>query len=64
VPGLAGARVLYRDGAPVATLVAGVFAALEPMDAAAEWVAKTRLLRGDTATDTPVETETESEATH
>ena len=46
VPALTGARVLYRDGMPVATLVGGVFAALEAMDAAAEWAAKSRLLRG------------------
>ena len=47
VPGLAGARVLYRDGVPVATLISGTFKALEPMDAAAEWAAKSRLLRGE-----------------
>ena len=47
VPALSGARVLYRDGAPVATLVGGVFGALETMDAAAEWAAKARLLRGE-----------------
>jgi ATP-dependent Lhr-like helicase len=45
VPSLAGARVLYRDGAPVATLIAGEFSALEPMDETAAWAAKTRLLR-------------------
>ncbi len=33
LPGLTGARVLYRDGAPIATLIAGAFTALEPMDA-------------------------------
>ena len=47
VPGLAGARVLYRDGVPVATLISGTFKALESMDAAAEWAAKSRLLRGE-----------------
>jgi ATP-dependent helicase Lhr and Lhr-like helicase len=47
VPGLTNSRVLYRDGVPVATLVAGMFAALEPMDPAAEWAAKSRLLRGE-----------------
>jgi len=46
VPNLTSARVLYRDGVPVATLVAGVFTALESMDAAAEWAAKSKLLRG------------------
>ncbi len=45
VPNQAGARVLYRDGAPIATLVAGQFTALEPMDEAAAWAARTRLLR-------------------
>jgi ATP-dependent helicase Lhr and Lhr-like helicase len=45
IPSLAGARVLYRDGAPLASLVAGVFAPLEPMDAAEEWIAKSHLLR-------------------
>jgi len=46
VPNLTSARVLYRDGVPVATLVGGVFSALEPMDAAAEWAAKSKLMRG------------------
>jgi ATP-dependent Lhr-like helicase len=45
VPSLAGARVLYRDGAPIATLIAGEFTTLEPLDEAAAWAAKTRLLR-------------------
>jgi ATP-dependent Lhr-like helicase len=45
VPNQAGARVLYRDGAPIATLVGGQFNALEPMDEAAEWAARSRLLR-------------------
>ena len=46
VPSLTGARVLYRDGAPIATLIGGEFMALEPMDGAAEWTAKSKLLRG------------------
>nr|WP_249352494.1 MULTISPECIES: DEAD/DEAH box helicase [unclassified Rudaea] len=46
VPNLAGARVLYRDGAPIAALVAGEFNALEAMDEAAQWAAKKRLLQG------------------
>jgi ATP-dependent Lhr-like helicase len=46
VPNQTSARVLYRDGVPIATLVSGAFTALEPMDAAAEWTAKSRLLRG------------------
>jgi len=45
VPNQSGARVLYRDGAPIATLVSGQFAALESMDAAAEWTARSKLLR-------------------
>jgi ATP-dependent Lhr-like helicase len=49
VPSVAGARVLYRDGAPLASLVAGVFAPLEPMDAAEEWIAKSHLLRHEGA---------------
>ncbi|MDR3388083.1 MAG: DEAD/DEAH box helicase [Rudaea sp.] len=60
LPGLTGARVLYRDGAPIATLTGATFAALEPMDAAAEWAAKTRLLRGgDVSAELAAETETE-----
>ena len=46
VPALTGSRILYRDGIPIATLVAGTFNALETMDAAAEWKAKSFLLRG------------------
>jgi len=49
LPTLTNARVLYRDGTPIATLVAGEFAPLEPMDEAAAWAAKTRLLRGEPA---------------
>jgi ATP-dependent Lhr-like helicase len=45
VPNQSGTRILYRDGAPIATLVGGQFAALEPMDAAAEWTAHSKLLR-------------------
>jgi len=45
VPALVSSKILYRDGAPVATLVGGEFKALEPMDAATEWTAKSRLLR-------------------
>ena len=46
VPSLTSARVLYRDGVPVATWISGAFAALEPMDDAAEWAAKSKLMRG------------------
>jgi ATP-dependent Lhr-like helicase len=45
VPNQSGARVLYRDGAPIATLVGGQFNAHEPMDDAAEWTARSKLLR-------------------
>ncbi|MDE1885512.1 MAG: DEAD/DEAH box helicase [Xanthomonadaceae bacterium] len=45
VPALTGSRILYRDGLPIATLVSGNFNALEAMDAAAEWKAKSFLLR-------------------
>lgn len=45
VPTLTGSRVLYRDGVPIATLVAGLFTALEVMDEAAEWAARNQLLR-------------------
>ncbi|HEX6834642.1 MAG TPA: DEAD/DEAH box helicase [Rudaea sp.] len=45
VPTLTNARVLYRDGVPVATLVSGNFTALEPMDPTLEWTARTALLR-------------------
>ncbi|HET7796924.1 MAG TPA: hypothetical protein VFK72_03490, partial [Nevskia sp.] len=45
VPNQSGTRVLYRDGAPIATLVGGQFSALEPMDDAAEWAARSKLLR-------------------
>jgi ATP-dependent Lhr-like helicase len=46
VPNLTAARVLYRDGVPIATMISGIFAALETMDAAAEWAAKSKLMRG------------------
>jgi ATP-dependent Lhr-like helicase len=45
VPSLANARVLYRDGAPIAALVGGEFTALETLDAASAWTAKSKLLR-------------------
>jgi ATP-dependent Lhr-like helicase len=45
IPALSGSRILYRDGLPIATLVSGNFTALEPMDAAMEWKAKSTLLR-------------------
>ncbi len=45
VPALTNSKILYRDGVPIATLISGEFATLEPMDAALEWTAKSRLLR-------------------
>ena len=46
VPRLVGSRVLYRDGVAVAKLVAGQTTMLETMDAAAEYAARMKLLRG------------------
>ena len=48
VPALTGTRILYRDGVPVATLVAGEASFLEKMEPAAEWAAKKLLLRDTT----------------
>jgi ATP-dependent helicase Lhr and Lhr-like helicase len=45
VPSLTSARVLYRDGAPVATWISGTFTALETADAATEWTWRTTLQR-------------------
>jgi len=45
VPALTGTRILYRDGVPVATLVARETRFLEKMEPAAQWVAKKLLLR-------------------
>jgi ATP-dependent Lhr-like helicase len=57
VPALTGSRILYRDGAPIATLVSGTFTALEPMDAAMEWKARGFLLRGGECEPTAVQAE-------
>jgi ATP-dependent Lhr-like helicase len=57
VPALTGSRILYRDGAPIATLVSGTFSALEPMDAAMEWKAKGFLLRGGECEPTAAQAE-------
>jgi ATP-dependent Lhr-like helicase len=43
---LAGNRVLYRDGVPIALLAAGEVQFLETLDAASEWAAHKALLRG------------------
>ena len=45
VPALAGNRILYRDGLPLATLAGGEVRFLEPLDAAAQWEARNVLLR-------------------
>jgi ATP-dependent Lhr-like helicase len=45
VPALAGNRVLYRDGLPLATLTGGEVRFLDTLDAAAEWQARNTLLR-------------------
>jgi len=50
VPRLVGSRVLYRDGVAVAKLVAGQTTMLETMDAAAEYAARMKLLRGTART--------------
>ncbi|MEO8803309.1 MAG: DEAD/DEAH box helicase [Rudaea sp.] len=47
VSALTGSRVLYRDGVPIATLVAGNFNPLEAMDAASQWSAHCLLRRGE-----------------
>ena len=46
VPAITGSRVLYRDGVPVAKLVAGEITLLETMDAKTENMARTKLVRG------------------
>ena len=45
LPALAGNRVLYRDGLPVAVLAAGNVQFLQTLDAATEWDARNALLR-------------------
>jgi ATP-dependent Lhr-like helicase len=42
---LTGNRLLYRDGVPIALLVAGEVQFLETLDAASEWAAHKALLR-------------------
>ena len=56
VPALTGSKILYRDGMPIAALIAGDFTPIEPMDAAAEWTAKSRLLR-TTESHIPIDAE-------
>ncbi|MGH8288369.1 MAG: DEAD/DEAH box helicase [Steroidobacteraceae bacterium] len=45
LPALAGNRVLYRDGLPLATLAGGEVRILETLDAAAQWETRNALLR-------------------
>jgi ATP-dependent Lhr-like helicase len=45
LPALTGNRVLYRDGVPIALLVAGEVRFLEPLAPEAEWAARNALLR-------------------
>ena len=45
VPSLTGNRVLYRDGIPIAVLVAGEVRYLEPLSGPDQWAARDALLR-------------------
>jgi ATP-dependent Lhr-like helicase len=45
IPALAGNRVLFEGGMPIAALVAGEARYLVEMDAGAQWEAKNRLVR-------------------
>ncbi len=54
LPNLTNARVLYRDGAPIAALVGGEFNALIEMDEGEEWAARKRLLHGESEVAEPV----------
>jgi ATP-dependent Lhr-like helicase len=45
LPALTGNRVLYRDGVPIALLVAGEVRFLEPLSAETQWSARAALLR-------------------
>jgi len=45
LPALTGNRVLYRDGVPIALLVAGEARFLEPLDPEAQWSARAALVR-------------------
>ncbi len=49
VPAITGSRILYRDGVPIATLVAGEVALLEDMSPADTALARSALLRHGTA---------------
>jgi ATP-dependent Lhr-like helicase len=45
LPALAGNRVLYRDGVPVALLAGGAVEFLTELSAAGQWEARNKLLR-------------------
>jgi ATP-dependent helicase Lhr and Lhr-like helicase len=45
LPALAGNRILYRDGLPLATLAGGEVRFLDTLDAATQWEARNALLR-------------------
>jgi ATP-dependent Lhr-like helicase len=46
IPAVTGSRVVYRDGVPVAKLVAGEISLLEAMDEPTEALVRTKLMRG------------------
>ncbi len=53
LPTLTNARVLYRDGAPIATLVGSEFNALVAMNEGEEWAMRKRLLQHDGDVEVP-----------
>ena len=60
LPALTGARVLYRDGVPIATLIAGEVALLETMDDSAAWIARKQLLRDHAAHAAPLDADVDA----
>jgi ATP-dependent helicase Lhr and Lhr-like helicase len=60
LPNLTNARVLYRDGAPIATLIGGEFNALIEMNEAEQWAARKRLLHGEPETLAVADSEADS----
>jgi len=46
LPALAGNRVIYREGMPIAVLSGGEAQFLEPLEPATEWEVRKALLRG------------------
>jgi ATP-dependent helicase Lhr and Lhr-like helicase len=45
LPALTGNRILYRDGVPIALLIAGEVRFIEALDAETQWSARAALLR-------------------